>query len=289
MASTVMTTTVARPIAPPGVTRHRRDLTDGASVDRLVRRSAAAAGTAAPARSDCSVAMALTYPPPRGAGRAGLEADPGIEPAGQQVDHQVHADDQPRQDDDERLHQGNIAIVRRLDGQAAHARVGEDGFDHDRATEQEPGLEPDERQRREGGVLQRMPAHHRAAGEPLALRRADEVPAQRLDQRGAEQPGDRRGGVGGQGDGGEDQRLDAIAARGRQPAQMDGKGDDQERAEPEPRNRLPEQGKPGREQIDQPAGASASRHAERNADHERQGQRHLPPATGSPAAGRAQR
>ena len=66
------------------------------------------------------------------------------------------SDEQQREDQHDALDQRQVAVDHRVDRHVAEALVGEQPLDDDGAADQEGELHADQRQRRQGGVLQRL-------------------------------------------------------------------------------------------------------------------------------------
>ena len=83
------------------------------------------------------------------------------------------------------LQQRVVAFVDRIDGRQADARVGEHVLDGDRAADDEPERQRDQRDDRQHRVAQAVLAHDRPVAEALGARRQHVVLAQRLEHRRA--------------------------------------------------------------------------------------------------------
>src|SRR5215831_488062 len=121
---------------------------------RPVRHSDIAAGGV--------VATTLSTPDPR--------VDGGVkEIHGEVAQHEERADEE-----DGALHERIVALHHRAKEQAAHAGKGEDFLGDHRAPEEIADLDSRHRDEGDEAVLESVPPHHAALGEPLGARRADE-------------------------------------------------------------------------------------------------------------------
>ena len=110
-----------------------------------------------------------------------------------EVDEEGDEDHREDQQHHHALDHDQVALADRLEHQPAEAGQEEDVLDDDRAGEQEGELQPDDGQHRDQRVAERVPAQRLAAGQPLGAGGADEVLAERVDQRRAHHPRQDRG------------------------------------------------------------------------------------------------
>ena len=159
----------------------------------------------------------------RGAARASwllqpAMVDPRIERAvgdvGDEIGHQRH------EGRDQQRRQRQVVVVAhdRIVDQLAHAEIGEDGLDDERAREQVADVERHDGDQRQHGVGQSVVDDHGGPRQALDPGRADEVLAQCLEHRGADEADEGAGGEQGQGQDGQDQVARAgRAGRPRRP------------------------------------------------------------------------
>src|SRR5215212_9310157 len=103
----------------------------------------------------------------------------------QQVHEQVRDDEDRGQDQDAGLDDLEVTEVDRFHDQATHTRPGEHGLRDDRAAEHPAELQADDRDRRDGGVLEGMPQNDGLLRQPLGPGRLDVVLAQHFQHRRA--------------------------------------------------------------------------------------------------------
>src|ERR687895_173918 len=84
--------------------------------------------------------------------------DARVEEGVRDVDEQVHEHEDDRDEKDSALENRVVAVLDRLREPRAHAGDREDGLGEDRAGEEEPGLEPDDRDDREHRVAEDVAA-----------------------------------------------------------------------------------------------------------------------------------
>src|ERR671919_1872230 len=80
--------------------------------------------------------------------------DARIEEGVRDVDEQVHEDEDDRNEEDSALENRVVAVLDRLREPRPHAGDGENGLGEDRTGEEQPGLEPDDRDDREHRVTE---------------------------------------------------------------------------------------------------------------------------------------
>src|SRR5437870_1058520 len=110
-------------------------------------------------------------------------ADSWIDDAIQQIDDEIHADDDGRDQQDATLHDWVIARLHAVNQPISHARPGEDGFGQNRARKQQSDLQADYRNHRYQCVAQRMHQHDAPVWQSLGARSAHVVFAQYLEHR----------------------------------------------------------------------------------------------------------
>src|SRR6187200_1169728 len=110
---------------------------------------------------------------------------PRVESEVEEVGEQVEEDHRQREQEECRLQHRIVALVDRLDDEESDARVREDVLDGDRAADDEPERQRDERDDREHRVAEPVLPHRRPVREPLRPRGEDVVLAERLEHRRA--------------------------------------------------------------------------------------------------------
>src|SRR2546422_635360 len=86
--------------------------------------------------------------------RASSQSNSRVEVGVDHVDEEVDEDKRRREEEHRRLHHRIVAVVDRLDRQAADTRPGEDRLGDDGAPEQRAELDPDDGHDRDRGVLE---------------------------------------------------------------------------------------------------------------------------------------
>src|SRR5437762_5727312 len=241
-----------------------------------------------PARATGSRAIAASrrvWPGPRTA--ALREADSGIQVAIQQIHKNGERHEEDRDREDPSLNQCVVALHDGGEQHAADTRDGEDLLDDDRASKELADLYPEKRHHHDEPVLEHMPSQHEPRPQALRSRRADVVSAQHVEHRRARHPHRRGREREAECDRWEKQELQIaegvahevdVAAGVREPAKIQREQDDDERAEPEARQREPDQATDPREDVETRAAAHRRQQPERYPDRhgdERRGGREL--------------
>src|SRR4051794_33560989 len=194
-------------------------------------------------------AEAISVPP----GRAAADPQPRIDEEVEQVDHQVDADEDQRDEHEIGRHDGNVRGADRLDEQQPHARPLEHRLRHDGEGDDAAELQPGDGDDRHQRILQRMAEIDGAVAEATGAGELDVVGPQHLQHLRPHQPHDERELEEAKRDRGQNQRLEArpgqesgtppaqlddvAPAEAGQPAQPDGEDQDQQDADQEGRQR----------------------------------------------------
>src|SRR5437762_274460 len=234
-----------------GAARRSDESCSGSRSGRRPTPSATAAKIATiarPTRATGSRAIAASTParPKRNVAGALREADSGIQVAIQKVHHDVECHEQDRDREDSALNQRVVALHDGGEEHAADTRDGEDLLDDDRATEKLADLDTEERHHHDESVFEDVPPQHDRGPQTLCPRGADVVSAQHIEHRRASHPHRRRGEREAECDRREQQELQIaegvahevdVAAGVGEPAQIQREQHDDQRAEPEARQR----------------------------------------------------
>src|SRR6185312_2959738 len=138
------------------------------------------------------------------------KADPRIDEAIKNVDHEVDGNKRQRIDDDGPSDERIVARLDSGDQQRAAARPREYGFDDDRAAQQGTEFETDHRDHRNERIAQHVAPQHGAFGNAFGPRGADEVFMHHFEHRGAGHPHDNSHHVGAERDRRQDDMLHAV-------------------------------------------------------------------------------
>ena len=117
-----------------------------------------------------------------------IELDSRIEPGVEEIDQEVHQDDEAGGDDQDAQQQRQVALDDRLDREPTEARHRKDALDDDAAAEKRSTLQPQHGHHREERVARHVAENEAAARNALRPRGADEVAAPGLDHAGADEP-----------------------------------------------------------------------------------------------------
>ena len=198
---------------------------------------------------------------------------PRVDEAIGEVGQQVHQDDGEGVDDHHALQHRVVALVERADDQLAQARPVEDDLGQHRVADQDAEIEPDDRDHGNEAVAEGVAPDDGARRHALGARRADVILAEHLEHRRARHPRDIGGHDDGEIDGGERevaQSLDRIVERPgadhREPAQLDGKDEEQQDRRDEAGKRKAEQRADAGDIVDPGVAAQRRPDAERDAD-----------------------
>src|ERR671921_170852 len=107
--------------------------------------------------------------------RAMSVTHPWVEEGVDDVHQEVHEDDGQRRDQDGALHDRQVALLDRVEGQAPDARDVEDGLREDRAAEQDAEVEAEDGDDRGDRGAQAVLEHDLPLVEPLGAGGADVV------------------------------------------------------------------------------------------------------------------
>src|SRR5262249_7212757 len=102
-------------------------------------------------------------------------ADAGIDDPDDQIDDEIHADDEQRQQDDGALDDREILIANRIDCERGDAGPGEDGLGDDGAAQQLTELQAEYGDDGNARVAERVLDDDRGLGEALGACRLDEL------------------------------------------------------------------------------------------------------------------
>src|SRR5579859_307403 len=169
--------TITRMTTPKMISRGSRSPV--ARARRATERSTPAVATAR-VRGGCSATTCTSS-----LTAASAVADARIEVRVGDVDNQVRGQEHEHRQQHHRLDRGVVARAKGLDRQTANARPGKHGFDDERAFQDCPHLQTQERHARDQPVAQRVPQDHRGFGEALGARGANVVLMQRVEHTGA--------------------------------------------------------------------------------------------------------
>src|SRR5262245_29740609 len=122
-----------------------------------------------------------------------IQADPGVEPAVEDIDERVGGDEEDGDDEHRPLDQRVVALVDGCQEHPAEARHREDLLDHHGAAQEVADLDAQDRHDNDQAVPERVVADDRRRREPLGVRGPDVVGAQHVEHRGARRPHDHRG------------------------------------------------------------------------------------------------
>src|SRR3989441_2702508 len=243
---------------------------------RKARPGSVGAGAVRPARSEGGLGEKRPGSDVARAGGSAVgtavssQSDPRVEVGVEQVHDQVDEHERGREEKDRRLHHRVVAVVDRLNRQAADARPGEDRLGDDRAAEQRAKLDPDDGHDRDRGVLERVLPNDRRTAHAFGPRRADVVLAQHLEHARPRQPRDAGGREEPEGDRRQDEVLERAPPRGGQEVELHREHEDQHDPQPEGRHRLPQQGDDRRDVVDH----GVAPHGRDDAGGDRQAERH---------------
>ncbi len=131
------------------------------------------------------------------------------------------------------MHQIVVAVRDGLDGEAADAGPGEDGFRHDCAGEERAELQAEHGDDGDHGVAQGVAVNDCALGQAFGASGTDVVLAELFEHGGADHPGEDGGEGSAHGDRGENQVRERACAGDGEPSQLDGEEKNQDWSEGE--------------------------------------------------------
>src|SRR6266480_2254958 len=201
------------------------------------------------------------------------QADPRVEVRVEHVHDEVDEDERGGEQEDRRLHHGIVAVVDRLHRQAPDPRPREDRLGDHRAAEERAELDPDDRDDRDRGVLERVLPDDRGVAHALGPRRPDVVLVQHLEHPRACEPRDARGREEPERDRRQQEVLEPPPTRRGQQVPLDREDEDQHDAEPEGRHRLAEESDDRRDVVERRVAPHRRDDAGGHRQHERDQER----------------
>src|SRR5260221_4601839 len=125
-------------------------------------------------------------------GTASLPPQLGVQHEIQDIDGGVDDEDDDAIGQRDALDERQIVVAHRVDHQAADAGIGVDHLDEEGAAEHEAGLDADQAERRQRGVLQRVAPQDAAAADTAQPRQRDVILEIGVDEAGAQDAHDER-------------------------------------------------------------------------------------------------